>query len=82
MAGCAVMAGPHRQNAAEAYAGLAAAGGLVDVADAESMARQVAAWLDAPDTLAAVAGAAQTHAQAQGAPLDAVVARLRDALEL
>lgn len=64
LAGCAILAGPYRANAAPAYAGLAAAGGLVDVADTATLALGVARWLDDPTAQARAASAAQAHVTA------------------
>lgn len=82
MAGCAIMAGPHRDNAAQAYAGLERAGALATVNDATGIAEQVARWLDDPGALEAARRAGHAHVQAQDAALDKVAGRLIDALEL
>ncbi len=82
MAGCAIMAGPHRDNAADAYAGLERAGGLATVTDAADIAGQVARWLDDRDAPEAVRRAAGDHVRALDAALDKVAGRLIDALEL
>lgn len=82
MSGCAIMAGPYRDNAADAYDGLAHAGGLADVTDAETLARQVTLWLDDADALEAARAAAKAHAESLDTALDEVVEKLCTALHL
>ncbi len=82
MAGCAIMAGPHRDNAAQAYAGLEGAGALATVHDAADIAAQVARWLDERAALDAARRAGQAHVQALDAALDSAAGQLIDALGL
>lgn len=82
MSGCALACGPHRDNAADAYAGLASAGGVALVTNGAELARQVTLWFDDPAALAAARDAARSFARAQGAAVDAVADRLCAALGL
>lgn len=82
MSGCAIMAGPHRDNAAADYAGLEDAGALVTVEHANGIAATVGRWLDDPGALGAVRAAAAGHARLLDTELDGVVDRLCAALQL
>ena len=82
MAGCAIAAGPHRVNAADAYAGLERAGALASITDAASLAGQVARWLDDPQALDSARTAARAHVATLDAALDDLAARLCTALHL
>jgi 3-deoxy-D-manno-octulosonic-acid transferase len=75
--GCALLHGPHVENAAEAYARLARAGAAIQVADADALGRAVAG-LDAPAQADLGARARATLAAQDLAPLlVAMDARLR-----
>ncbi len=62
--GCAVAAGPHMENQAEAVALLAGAGGMARVQDAEALAAWVDAMLRDPEQCHAMGEAAQAAASA------------------
>jgi 3-deoxy-D-manno-octulosonic-acid transferase len=82
LSGCAIAAGPHRENAADAFAGLAAAGGLATVTDAAGLSRQIGLWLDDPQAMGATRTAARTHVETLDTALDDIAARLCAALHL
>jgi len=80
--GVPLITGPHRENAQGAYAALQAAGGLVEVRDAATLAAAVADWLDHPGRLAAAQTGARSLVQRQEEALEGVVDRLCSALAL
>ncbi|WP_146344742.1 3-deoxy-D-manno-octulosonic acid transferase [Phaeobacter marinintestinus] len=82
LAGVAVVAGPHVDNAADAYAGLDAAGGMTQIETARDLAAQVGHWLNNPADLETTRTAAQSYAETQNRALDDVVNRLCAALDL
>ena len=77
---CALVAGPHTENFAEAYAALEDADALVRVHDAGALAGAVRALLDDEAARAARCAAAQRAAQALGGAVDAALGLIRDHL--
>ena len=77
---CAIVAGPHTENFAEAYAALEGADALIRVSDAGALAGAVRALLD--DETARVARAAAAHAAASGlgGAVEAALGLIRDHL--
>lgn len=82
LAGVAIAAGPHTDNASDAYTGLIHASGLVQITDDVSLARQIDHWLSVPADLDQTRTAARTYAQSQNRALDDTVDRLTAGLEL
>jgi 3-deoxy-D-manno-octulosonic-acid transferase len=74
--GCAVLFGPQMFNFAEAAAGLLAAGGAVQVQDAETMAAAVRTLLLQPERREAVATAARANAEGDSAILHTLTAAI------
>lgn len=73
---CAILHGPHMANFAELAAGLAAAGGARQVADAASLPLAAASLLDGPER-AGMVRAARDYAAGGAQVLEAVLAALR-----
>ncbi len=82
LAGVAITAGPHRDNAADAYAGLTAAKGLTACADAPSLAAQIDQWMEDPLALDQTRNNARRFAETQNQNLDQVIDHLCTVLEL
>lgn len=82
LARVAVAAGPHTDNAADAYAGLIACNALARIDDADSLATQIDSWLTNPIDLEHTRDAAHSFAETQNRALDDVVDRLCTTLEL
>ncbi|MDX2485070.1 MAG: 3-deoxy-D-manno-octulosonic acid transferase [Pseudodonghicola sp.] len=80
--GVPLITGPHRENARAAYDALAAAGGLIEVQDATTLAAAVADWLDHPERLKAAQDGARSLVQRQEAALETVVSDICETLGL
>ncbi|WP_278920988.1 3-deoxy-D-manno-octulosonic acid transferase [Pseudophaeobacter profundi] len=78
----AVLTGPGYSNFSETFPPLIAAGGAVEVADADSLAAAVDHWLTQPEALHAARDAAGDYLAAQSGQLDQVVTRLITGLNL
>ncbi len=78
---CALVAGPHTENFAEAFAALEDAGAVSRVADAGTLAEAVRALLDDETARAARAAAAHEAARALGGGVEAALGLIRDHLE-
>ena len=78
---CALVAGPHTENFAEAYAALENAGALSRVTDADSLAGAVRALLEDESAQSARATAAREAAAALGGAAEAALGLIRDHLE-
>ncbi|SDE16485.1 3-deoxy-D-manno-octulosonic acid transferase [Ruegeria marina] len=81
-AGAAVITGPGYFNFAETYRPLIAAGGAIEVSDAETLAHAVRGWIENPDALAAARDEARKLVAAQEAALDQVIDTLARHLDL
>ncbi|MEF8982619.1 3-deoxy-D-manno-octulosonic acid transferase [Thiohalorhabdus sp.] len=68
--GCAIVTGPHTDNFAEEAAALAAAGGLVEVADADGLAGALTGLLADPDRRRALGEAARAAVAERAEVLD------------
>jgi len=79
--GCAVLAGPDLSNFAEEADAMAAAGALLQVADAAGLAGQLDALLAAPSRLAAMRAAASGYASRAGTVLEDTLSALAPLLE-
>lgn len=80
--GVPLITGPHLDNARAGYEALRAAGGLVEVHDAATLATAVADWLDHPARLAAARDGARALSRRQGGALEGLIDRLCAALDL
>lgn len=82
LAGGAVITGPHVTNFAETYTPLIAAGGAVEVANADQLAKAVALWMADTATLNTARAAAASYVATQQAALDGIIETLCSALDL
>ena len=78
---CALIAGPHTENFAEAYAALESAGALGRVSDADALAGAVRTLLDDAGARASRASAAREAACALGGAVEAALDLIRNHLE-
>ena len=78
---CALLAGPHTENFAEAYAALEGAGALVRVADAAALAGAVGTLLEDETACGRRRTAAREAASALGGGVEAVLGLIGDHLE-
>lgn len=81
-AGAAVLTGPHVANFSETFAPLRAAGGALEVSDAQALAQAISRWLGDADRLAQVRSAARLFTAERGASLDGLADQLCRALDL
>ncbi|CUH86386.1 3-deoxy-D-manno-octulosonic acid transferase [Phaeobacter sp. CECT 5382] len=81
-AGAAVLTGPGYSNFAETFPPMIAAGGAIEVADAEALATTLDLWISQPDTLDQARRRASDFAQQQAGQLDQVIDRLISGLAL
>ena len=77
---CAIVAGPHTENFAEAYAALEGADALSRVSDAGALAGAVRALLDGETARVTRAAAAHAAASGLGGAVEAVLGLIRDHL--
>lgn len=77
--GCALACGPHMFNFSEIASGLENAKALAHVNDVESLATQIAAWLEQPPLAQAMGARARAWAEAQGGATDRLIAKLQEA---
>jgi len=80
--GVPLITGPHLDNARAGYEALRAAGGLVEVRDAATLAATVADWLDHPARLAAAQDGARSLSRRGDDALEGLMDRLCAALDL
>ena len=78
---CALLAGPHTENFAEAYLALAGAGAVNRVTDAATLASAASALLEDEAARAKRAAAAHEAAQALGGAVEAALGLIRNRLE-
>jgi 3-deoxy-D-manno-octulosonic-acid transferase len=79
--GVPVLHGPHVGNFREVYEALAAAGGVIETADASALATAVACLLDAPEDRARLARAAQICVESFTGTLDRTLQALEPYLD-
>ena len=78
---CALIAGPHTENFAEAYAALESAGALGRVSDADALAGAVRTLLDDETRRTVRATAARVAADGLGGAVEAALGLIRERLE-